>query len=349
MAKKRLASPEHADTLSLKALRELVTGLVDEVRQLSAEVTTLRAENAALREDNATLRLENTRLKVDNQLLRDEIARLKNLPPRPPFRPSGMDKATDDKRDARQATSKKPRGPKLDLKRISREEVLHLDVPPGSRFKGYKSCHVRELIVTAELVHYRRECWILPNGKAVLAPLPQGVVGGYGPNLRRFCLMLHAQGQVTMARLTTLLNDVGVSVSKRQVVRLLTGDSTALLPRMRRCCMPALSRPPTSPSTIPALGMRAKTATPPRSGLSISPSSALPPQSPGSAPPSTIWTAVAPIRHLRPNSAAMNRDAFATRYRISGRQGYRHFRQASGPRARGSRHLGIHSPSRSSR
>ncbi|AHK47330.1 conserved hypothetical 36.1 kDa protein (plasmid) [Ensifer adhaerens OV14] len=222
MAKKRLASPEHADTLSMKALRELVTGLVDEVSKLSAEVTTLRAENASLREDNAALRLENTRLKVDNQLLRDEIARLKNLPPRPPFRPSGMDKATDDKRDAPQAASKKPRGPKRDLKRVSREQILHVDVPPGSRFKGYKSCHVRELIVTAELVHYRRECWILPNGKTVLAPLPQGVVGGYGPNLRRFCLMLHAQGQVTMERLTTLLNDVGVSVSKRQVVRHLT-------------------------------------------------------------------------------------------------------------------------------
>jgi regulator of replication initiation timing len=153
MAKKRLASPEHADTLSLKALRELVTGLVDEVSKLSAEVTTLRAENAALREDNAALRLENTRLKVDNQPLRDEIARLKNLPPRPPFRPSGMEKATDDKRDAPQAASKKPRGPKRDLNRVRREQILHVDVPPGSRFKGYKSCHVRELIVTAELVH----------------------------------------------------------------------------------------------------------------------------------------------------------------------------------------------------
>jgi len=36
------------------------------------------------------------------------------------------------------------------------------------------------------------------------------------------CLMLHAQGQVTTERLTTLLNDVGVEISKRQVVRVLT-------------------------------------------------------------------------------------------------------------------------------
>ena len=35
-------------------------------------------------------------------------------------------------------------------------------------------------------------------------------------------MMLHAQGQVTTRRLTTLLNDIGIDISKRQVVRLLT-------------------------------------------------------------------------------------------------------------------------------
>src|SRR5690606_20871047 len=170
---------------------------------------------------NAALRLDNTRLKVENQLLRDEIARLKNLPPRPPFRPSGMDKATDPK-SAGEASKKKPRGAKRDMDRISREQILTATVPPGSRFKGYKSCYVRELVLQPELVHYRRECWVTPAGKTALAPLPAGIVGGYVPNLRRFCLMLHAQGQVTTERLTTLVNGVGVEISKRQVVRLLT-------------------------------------------------------------------------------------------------------------------------------
>src|SRR5690606_20459262 len=126
--KKRLPSPEHADTLSLDALRRLVTGLVAQVDVLSAEVQELRAENAALREENAALRLDNTRLKVENQLLRDEIARLKNLPPRPPFRPSGMDKATDPK-PAGSGLKKKPRGAKRDMDRISREQILTATVP----------------------------------------------------------------------------------------------------------------------------------------------------------------------------------------------------------------------------
>nr|WP_040674949.1 cell division protein ZapB [Rhizobium grahamii] len=85
MTKKSLPSSEPADTLSLNALRSMVAGLIDQVAALSAEVKKLREENATLREENAELRLENTRLKVDNQLLRDEIARLRNLRHARPF------------------------------------------------------------------------------------------------------------------------------------------------------------------------------------------------------------------------------------------------------------------------
>ena len=119
---KRLPSPAHADTLSLKALRELVTGLVEKTSRAEARLEQIEAEHAALRQENEELRLDNVRLKVDNQLLGDEIARLKNLPPRPPFRASGMEKATNPGPGVKPASSK-PRGPKRDVERVSRQET----------------------------------------------------------------------------------------------------------------------------------------------------------------------------------------------------------------------------------
>ena len=222
MTKRRLPMVEHADTLSLKALRELVTGLVARADRADIRIENLEAENQRLQDENDQLRIENTRLKVDNQLLRDEIARLKSLPPRPPFRPSGMETATSDKTVGSKGKPTRRRGPKGDTGKITRVEVLPAKAPPGSRFKGYKDCLVRDLIVQAEVVRYRRECWLTPDGRMITAPLPAGIQGGYGANLQRFCLMLHSHGQVTTQRLTTLLNDVGVEISKRQVVRFLT-------------------------------------------------------------------------------------------------------------------------------
>ena len=114
------------------------------------------------------------------------------------------------------------RGAKRD--RVTREVTLQVDVPPGSRFKGYKTVVRRDLVLVAEVVRYKRERWVTPQGQTIIAPLPEGIAGGYGPGVRRFCLALHTQGQVTTERLTDLLNGIGLSISKREVVRLLTTD-----------------------------------------------------------------------------------------------------------------------------
>src|SRR6202140_3783333 len=62
--------------------------LIGVVRYLIGEVGRLRAENEKL---SGALR----KLKVEHQAVKDELARLKNLPPRPPQKPSGMDNATE--------------------------------------------------------------------------------------------------------------------------------------------------------------------------------------------------------------------------------------------------------------
>jgi hypothetical protein len=193
---------EPLETLSLAELRELIGTLV-------AKVADLGAANAAL--------------KAENQALRDEVARLKGLPPRPPSRPSGMEQATGgagpDKGGKR---SRRRRGAKRDREAVTAEVVVQAAPPPGSRFKGYQDILVRELTLTPAVVRYRRERWATPSGETVLAPLPTGIVGGFGPGLRRFLLVAHAQGQVTTERLVALLAGIGIEISKRQVVRLLT-------------------------------------------------------------------------------------------------------------------------------
>jgi hypothetical protein len=69
---------------------------------------------------------------------------------------------------------------------------------------------------------YQRERRVTPDGRAILAPLPEGIDPHFGPELRRFVLMQYHQGQSTLPRRTALLQSVGVSISKRQMQRLLT-------------------------------------------------------------------------------------------------------------------------------
>ncbi|MFD1973492.1 transposase [Mesorhizobium newzealandense] len=194
--------------LSLAELRGLVGTLLGEVRGLHGQVESLQMENQALR--------------ADNQSLKDEIKRLKDLPPRPPIKPSkpsGMEKATG----AKAAKGKRRRrGAKRDSARVSREVTVAVSSPAGSRFKGYETILVRDLVLSAEVVRYRRERWVTPSGETIVAPLPSGIVGGWGANLRRFILACHIQGQVTTERLTALLTGIGVDISKRQVVRLIS-------------------------------------------------------------------------------------------------------------------------------
>ncbi len=205
------------EAFSLAELREVVSRLVGEVRRLHSDNVALQAKVDAQQVTISALRAE-------NQALRDEVARLKGLPPRPPSRPSGMEQATQPgaaDKDAKHP--KRPRGVKRDAQAVTAERVLKVAVPAGSRFKGYEDILVRDLHLSAEVIRYRRERWLLPSGETVLAALPAGIVGGFGPELRRFVLALHAQGQVTTERLTALLNGIGVEISKRQVVRMLTG------------------------------------------------------------------------------------------------------------------------------
>lgn len=155
---------------------------------------------------------------------REEIARLKGLkgPPRvKPGKPSGMEQASAQKVGSSGSRYRRVRGNKTLSRVVAEDRVVQAEVPAGSRFKGYEDFVVQDLVIRPAAVRFRRERWVTPDGRTVVAPLPEGIDGHFGPELRRFVLAQHHQGQVTVARLVTLLGAIGIEISKRQVVRLL--------------------------------------------------------------------------------------------------------------------------------
>src|SRR3982751_862069 len=169
-------------------LPDLDTRSLDELKQLVAQ---LLARSAALEEEIRQLREEN--------------ARLKALPKRPKLAPGSMDQASgpDQPAKARRRGRKRRGGRRTPP--VTAERTLTVAAPPGSRRKGDEPYTVQDLVLLPRVVRYRRERWVTPDGREIIAPLAAEVTGHFGPGVVRFILMQHVQGQVTTERLPAQL------------------------------------------------------------------------------------------------------------------------------------------------
>jgi Transposase IS66 family len=184
-----MAPPGDLDALSPTELKALVIELLGKVAALEQTVAAQRAE----------------------------IARLKGVKGRPVLKPSGMEKASEPKPPSSPKGRRGPVTPRVAVE----DRILATTAPPGSRFKGYADFVAQDLVLRARCIRYRRERWLTPDGQVIVAPLPSGVEGHFGPELRRFVLAQYHQGQVTVPRLVAQLRAVGLAISTRQVMRLL--------------------------------------------------------------------------------------------------------------------------------
>ena len=209
-----MATPPNLPSLSRTDLEALLVDLLGQVAELRALVAAQR----------------------------DEIARLKGLKGRPSIKPSGMEGNTEAPRGGK--TCEQRRRGKVTPRVKVETEVLRAVHPPGSQFKGYEPYGVQDLTISARAVHYRRERWLTPDGEMIVAPLPRGIRGHFGPELRRFVLMQYHQGQVTVERLVAQLRAVGLSISKRQVMRLLIAGQEGFLAETREVLWAGLQTAP---------------------------------------------------------------------------------------------------------
>ena len=158
-----MVPPGNLDDLSHTELKNLVVTLFEQVAELRRTITAQA----------------------------DEIARLKGGPRRPNIKPSGMEKATEPKPDKPAGRGK--RGSTKSKLTVHEEKTVKADAPAGSRFKGYTSFVVQDLVIRPHVTNFRCERWQTPDGKVVTAPLPAGIDGHFGPQLRRFVLALYHQ------------------------------------------------------------------------------------------------------------------------------------------------------------
>jgi len=160
------------------------------------------------------------------QELRDEIARLKGQKPKPKIRPSALEKDTSNK--DKQAGSRKRPGSAKRKKAPTIHETVILkahDVPEESTFKGYEDFTVQGLVMRPHNTLYRRERWLTPQGRTLVAPLPADVKhhgGHFDTSLQGFILYQYHHCHVTQPLLLEQLWELGVDISAGQLNRIIT-------------------------------------------------------------------------------------------------------------------------------
>jgi len=182
--------------------------------------------------------------RAENRQLRDEIARLKGLPPRPTIRPSTLNDPHPDPTHKKRRRGKRPGSAK---RQKTGALIIHETIPlpleglpEGTQQNGYEDFVVQDLRIEAHNVCYRRLRYRLPDGTFQTAPLPAHIQGHFGQGLRSHVLYQPHQNLATQPLIHEELLDLGIDISTGQIDRLLTEghdqfheEKDALLPAAR--------------------------------------------------------------------------------------------------------------------
>jgi hypothetical protein len=162
--------------------------------------------------------------------LEDEIARLKGLKTRPRIAPSTLETPTRPPRDPHAKRPGSDKRSKTAQLTITEETVIRLPhVPQGAVLKGYEEFVVQDLVLKPRVILYRRERWLTPDGRSLVAPLPPEVVSGshYGPNLICFIIHQYHHQHVTHPLLLEQLHQLGIDISAGELNRIVTEGKEA--------------------------------------------------------------------------------------------------------------------------
>jgi len=204
-------------------MQQLVILFQEQTQRIQEQTQRIQEQTQRIQEQAEKIAV----LKTVVQEQKDEINRLKKMPKRPKFRPGGGDPKS---RSGEPGSNKEKNGSSSNhdmAPKKTREEVKvpALNVPKGSRFKGYQEYTIQELEIIPKDILYRLEVWQAPDGSIIRAVLPQEVQGShFGHQLRALSHNLYALG-MTEPGLFEFLRGSGIEISEGQIHNILMKES----------------------------------------------------------------------------------------------------------------------------
>lgn len=198
-------SPEVRESASMQGLVVLIQTLLEQLQATQEQLT-------------------KSQEKI--KILEDELAKFRKTPKRPKFRPNGMQPRDRGNGSGSNGGNTPPSdNSSLAKKEISELIVKPLNIPEGSRFKGYQPFAIQDISLTAKEIVYKLEVWQSPNGDIFRGKLPEELKGQhFGSTLRAFTTNLYAQG-MTQPAIHEFLRSIGIDLSSGQVNHILLNEA----------------------------------------------------------------------------------------------------------------------------
>ena len=167
--------------------------------------------------------LENQKTRIEQ--LEAELRAKKKLKGKPKLSASLLNQPEpkQEKAEKRAGSSKESKKSNFE---IDEEIAIQPDsIPANSKFNGYRSYDVQELIIKRHNIRYQLAEYITEDGKTVVGELPKEYQGRhYGPGLVCDVMYQHYQCRVPQPLIYEQLREWGIDISTGQVNRLLNEE-----------------------------------------------------------------------------------------------------------------------------
>lgn len=169
-------------------------------------------------------------LREENQNLKDENNKLKGEQGKPDIRAQTKPRkdVSSEKERKRKKKKKKSKGKKKNKIKINRVEYCKIDkdqLPSDAKFKGYYPVLVQDIKVTTDNIKFLKETYYSKSsGKTIIASLPKGYDGEFGPNIKSLIISLYHDSKMTESAITNFLKTHGIMIAPSTVSRILTDD-----------------------------------------------------------------------------------------------------------------------------